>query len=64
MQLESLKEDIWQCNHCSMCAEMVCDQAGYYKVCPVYQIMEFENYTARGHNTIALYLLEDRKSVV
>lgn len=58
MQLEALKEEIWQCNHCSMCTEMVCDEAGYYKVCPVYQIKEFENYTARGHNTIALYLLE------
>jgi heterodisulfide reductase subunit D len=58
MKLEVLKESVWQCNHCSMCSEMVCDQAGYYKVCPVYQIKEFENYTARGHNTIALYLLE------
>ncbi|MBU0992969.1 MAG: (Fe-S)-binding protein [Proteobacteria bacterium] len=58
MRLEILKEDVWQCNHCSMCSEMVCDQAGFYKVCPVYQLMEFENYTARGHNTIALYLLE------
>ncbi|MEA2101791.1 MAG: (Fe-S)-binding protein [Thermodesulfobacteriota bacterium] len=58
MRIEELKEDIWKCNHCSMCSEMVCDEAGYYKVCPVYQVKEFENYTARGHNTIALYLLE------
>jgi heterodisulfide reductase subunit D len=58
MKLDALKESVWNCNHCSMCSEMVCDQAGYYKVCPVYQIKEFENYTARGHNTIALYLLE------
>jgi heterodisulfide reductase subunit D len=58
MRLEEQKESIWKCNHCSMCSEMVCDVAGYYKVCPVYQVLEFENYTARGHNTIALYLLE------
>ena len=58
MRLEGLKEEIWKCNHCSMCSEMVCDAAGYYKVCPVYQVKRFENYTARGHNTLALYLLE------
>jgi len=58
MRLEAQKEAIWQCNHCSMCSEIVCDQAGFYKACPVYQLLEFENYTARGHNTIALYLLE------
>lgn len=58
MRIEAYKKEIWECNHCSMCSEMVCDKAGYYKVCPVYQLLEFENYTARGHNTIALYILE------
>ncbi len=58
MKLENHKEQAWMCTHCSMCSEMVCDQAGYHKVCPVYQVKEFENYTARGHNTMALYLLE------
>lgn len=58
MKLKKQMDEAWLCNHCSMCSEMVCDEAGFYKVCPVYQVMEFEDYSARGHNTIALYLLE------
>ncbi len=58
MKLEKLKVEVWNCAHCSMCTEMVCDEAGYYKTCPIYQLLEFEDYSARGHNTIALYLME------
>jgi len=58
MRLEKYKQETWLCNHCAMCAETVNDESGWYKTCPVYRQLGFEDSSARGHNTIAFYLLE------
>lgn len=58
MRLEKYREEAWTCNHCSMCTDTVCDESGFYRTCPVYRQLRFEDSSARGHNTIALYLLE------
>jgi len=58
MRLERCSQEVWMCNHCSMCTETVCDEAGWYKTCPVYGQLRFEDTSARGHNTVAFYLLE------
>ncbi len=57
-RLEELKNETWLCNHCAMCTETICDEAGYYRTCPVYRQLRFEDNSAKGHNTIALYLLQ------
>lgn len=56
--LKKWKDETWLCNHCSMCADTICDDAGFYRTCPVYRQLGFENNTAKGHNIIALYLLQ------
>ena len=57
MRLEECKQEAWLCNHCSMCTQTVSDEAGFYRICPVYEQLRFEDSSARGHNTIAFYLL-------
>ena len=56
--LKKWKDETWLCNHCSMCADTICDDAGFYRTCPVFRQLGFENNTAKGHNIIALYLLQ------
>ena len=58
MRLDEYKREAWLCNHCSMCSEAICDDGGFYRICPVYEQLEFDDNSARGHNTIALYLLD------
>jgi len=58
MRLEKCAPEVWMCNHCSMCTETISDEAGWYRTCPVYRQLRFEDSSARGHNTIAFYLLE------
>jgi Fe-S oxidoreductase len=58
MRLERVKKEAWLCNHCSMCTQSVNDESGFYRVCPVYEQLRFEDSSARGHNTIAFYLLD------
>jgi heterodisulfide reductase subunit D len=58
MRLEQCSQEVWMCNHCSMCTETVSDEAGWYRTCPVYGQLRFEDSSARGHNTVAFYLLE------
>ncbi len=57
-RLSEWKNETWLCNHCSMCADTICDDAGYYGTCPVFRQLGFECNTAKGHNIIALYLLQ------
>ncbi|MBE0481065.1 MAG: (Fe-S)-binding protein [Dehalococcoidia bacterium] len=57
MRLEESRQEAWLCNHCSMCTQTVNDDSGFYRVCPVYEQLRFEDSSARGHNTIAFYLL-------
>ena len=57
MRLEECKQEAWICNHCSMCTQAVSDESGFYRICPVYEQLRFEDSSARGHNTIAFYLL-------
>jgi len=57
MRLEECKQEAWICNHCSMCTQTINDESGFYRVCPVYEQLRFEDVSARGHNTIAFYLL-------
>ena len=58
MRLEEYKQEVWICNHCSMCTGTVTDEGGFYKICPTCEQLRFEDSSARGHNTIAFYLLE------
>ena len=58
MRLEEYKQEIWTCNHCAMCTGTVSDEGGFYKTCPTYERLRFEDSSPRGHNTIAFYLLE------
>ncbi len=57
-RLTEWKNETWLCNHCSMCADTICDDAGFYGTCPIYRQLGFECNTAKGHNIIALYLLQ------
>ncbi len=57
-RLAEFKDEAWLCNHCSMCSDTVCDEAGFYRTCPVYRQLRFDDNSARGHNTVALYLLQ------
>jgi len=58
MRLEEHKQEIWICNHCAMCTGTVTDEGGFYRTCPTYEQLGFEDSSARGHNTMAFYLLE------
>ena len=58
MRIEEFKRDIWTCNHCSMCTGTVSDEGEFYKTCPAYEQLRFEDSSARGHNTVAFYLLQ------
>ena len=58
MRLEACREEAWLCNHCSMCSETINDDSGFYVTCPVYRQLRFEDSSARGHNTVAFYLLD------
>ena len=57
MRLKELEREAWLCNHCSLCTQTVNDDSGFYRICPVYEQLRFEDSSARGHNTIAFYLL-------
>lgn len=58
MRIEEYKREIWTCNHCGMCAGTVTDEGEFYKTCPTYQQLGFEDSSPRGHNIMAFYLLE------
>ncbi|MHA1376807.1 MAG: (Fe-S)-binding protein [Candidatus Helarchaeota archaeon] len=63
MKLENFKKEIWYCGCCSMCRETVskgiAKKHAWLGVCPIYDVMRFDQYTSRGRNTIAKYLLEE-----
>lgn len=58
MRIEEHKREIWTCNHCGMCTGTVTDEGGFYKTCPTYEQLRFEDSSPRGHNIMAFYLLE------
>lgn len=58
MRIEEHAREIWTCNHCAMCTGTVTDEGGFYKTCPAYEQLRFEDSSPRGHNIIAFYLLE------
>ncbi|MBD3230614.1 MAG: hypothetical protein GF329_20715 [Candidatus Lokiarchaeota archaeon] len=62
-KLEDFKDEVWYCGCCSMCrateSKGIADKHSWIGVCPVYDVMRFDQYTSRGRNTIAKYLLEE-----
>jgi heterodisulfide reductase subunit D len=58
MRLKEYEQEVWICNHCSMCTGTVSDEAGFYRTCPTFEQLRFEDSSARGHNTMAFYLLQ------
>ncbi len=63
MKLEEFKKEVWFCGCCSMCRDTVskgiATKHAWVGVCPVYDVLRFDQYTSRGRNTIAKYLLEE-----
>jgi len=58
MRIEEHAREIWTCNHCAMCTGTVVDEGGFYKTCPAFEQLRFEDNSPRGHNIMAFYLLE------
>ncbi len=58
MRIDEYRREIWTCNHCAMCTGTVTDEGEFYKTCPVYEQLRFEDSSPRGHNIVAFYLLD------
>lgn len=58
MRIDEHKQEIWTCNHCAMCTDSVTDEGGFYRTCPAYEQLRFEDSSPRGRNIIAFYLLD------
>lgn len=58
--LDSVWEDIRRCYRCGYCRDMVRDLTGTFRTCPTREQLRFEQYTARGRNTIARGLVEGK----
>ena len=58
MRVEEYKHEIYGCAHCTVCRDIVDHVRGWKEVCPVYKQLRFQPYTAMGHNTIALNIVE------
>ncbi|MHA1230692.1 MAG: (Fe-S)-binding protein [Candidatus Helarchaeota archaeon] len=63
MKLELFKNEVWYCGCCSMCrsteSKDIAVKHSWVGVCPIYDVLRFDHYTARGRNTIAKYLLDE-----
>lgn len=53
-------DEIYRCSRCGYCREMIYPQTGTYKICPIYEVRQWESYTARGRITIARAILDGK----
>jgi len=60
MKIEKWYNDIYTCNRCGYCRQMVDLETGTYKVCPIREKLGFESYNARGRLKIARAILEGK----
>ncbi|MHA1711095.1 MAG: (Fe-S)-binding protein [Candidatus Freyarchaeota archaeon] len=63
VDLEKLKEEMYNCVRCGYCREMVYPQMGSFGVCPLYEMYGYQSYTGKGKVLIGLALLEGRLSM-
>ena len=60
MTLEKYHRELYLCNRCGYCREMIDPTVEAYRICPAYEAKGFESYTARGTIHIARALYEGR----
>jgi len=63
MDFKNLKKwmnDLYSCDRCGFCREMIDHDSGTFKICPVKEVYGFDSYTARGRNNIIQSLIEGR----
>lgn len=60
MVLEKYARELYLCNRCGYCREMIDPTRGVYGICPSWEARGFESYTARGTIHIARAIYEGR----
>jgi heterodisulfide reductase subunit D len=60
MVLEKYARELYRCNRCGYCREMIDPTRGVYRICPPREVRGFESYTARGTIHIARAIYEGR----